>query len=289
MQIDGHTKIVGVMGWPVEHTLSPAMHNAALEKMGLNWVYVPLPVAPDHLSAAVAGMRAIKSPGWNLTIPHKLGVIPLLDTVVPEAQAVGAVNTVVNQNGHLTGYNTDITGFMRSVKKEGFCPKNGEPVVVAGSGGVARAIVYALHQAGCEVTVVSRSHDKIAKMCDEIQVDATILEYRDAQVQSVMKKSRLLVNATSLGMGAQADEMIPVPVETMPTGALVFDTVYAPAETKLMTFARRNGYSACNGLGMLLMQGAVALELWTQDEVPVETMNSALLDAVNARASIAPH
>ena len=126
-------------------------------------------------------------------------------------------------------------------------------------------------------------------MCDEIQVAAKILEYHDAQVQSVMKKSRLLVNATSLGMGAQAGEMIPVPVEMLPAGALVFDTVYAPAETKLMKMARQCGYPACNGLGMLLMQGAAALELWTQDDVPVETMNSALLDAVRVRTSIAPH
>ncbi|MHB1460276.1 MAG: shikimate dehydrogenase [Armatimonadota bacterium] len=283
MQIDGRTKIIGVMGWPVEHTLSPAMQNAALEEMGLNWVYIPMPVNPDHLGDAVAGMRAINSPGWNLTIPHKLNIIPLLDVVMPEALAVGAVNTVVRRDGRLVGYNTDIAGFRRSAEKEGFRPSGGEPVLVAGSGGVARAIAYALSHAGCDLTVVSRNLQKTAQMCAEIGITANVIEYHDEQVPYIMQRSQLLVNATSLGMGAQADCSLPLPLEMLNKGALVFDTVYSPAETKLMTQARLLGYPTCNGLGMLLMQGAAALELWTQRDVPIESMNNAIQQAFQSR------
>lgn len=283
MQINGHTKIVGVMGWPVEHTLSPAMHNAALSEMAINWVYMPLSVAPQHLAEAVAGMKAIGSPGWNLTIPHKLNIIPLLDKVMPEALAVGAVNTVVNRDGQLVGYNTDVVGFLRSAEKEGFRPTGGEPVLVAGSGGVARAVAYALYHAGCEVTVVSRNLQKTAQMCEEIQISAHVIEYHDEQVPYVMQRAHLLVNATSLGMGAQAESSLPLPLDRLKGDALVFDTVYSPADTKLMKQARLFGYSTCNGLGMLLMQGVAALELWTQSDVPVESMNNAIQAAISSR------
>ncbi len=283
MHIDGRTKIIGVMGWPVEHTLSPAMQNAALEEMGINWVYVPMSVNPDDLSDVVAGLRAIHSPGWNLTIPHKLNILPLLDVVTPEAKAVGAVNTVVRRDDLLIGYNTDIAGFLRSAEKEGFKPSGGEPVMVAGSGGVARAITYALSHAGCDLTVVSRNLQKTAQMCAEIEITANVIEYHDEQVPSIMQRSQLLVNATSLGMGAQADCSLPLPLELLNKSALVFDTVYSPAETRLMNQARQLGHHACNGLGMLLMQGAAALELWTQRDVPIESMNNAIQQAFQSR------
>ena len=274
LNINGQTKLVGLIGYPVKHSLSPAMHNSAFAALDLNWCYVPLPVHPDRLGEAVAGLRAMSFVGANVTVPHKEAVMSYLDHVTPEAQAIGAVNTLVMCEGRSIGHNTDWQGFLTALGEGGFDP-HGKRVVVLGAGGAARAVVYALAQAGAQVAVLNRT---LARAQALVQGFSHLFPSLPLTLQTLKEQTaeaHLLVNATPIGTWPEVDKSIWPEDLAFPGHLTVFDLVYNPRQTKLLRQARAAGAKAIGGLGMLVHQGAVAFELWTGEKAPVETMYEA--------------
>lgn len=282
-RIDGHTRLVGLIGYPVEHTRSPQMHNAAFEALGLNYCYVPLAVAPADLSAAIAGLAALGFVGVNVTIPHKQAVIPYLDELSAEAQAIGAVNTIVFAGGRRIGYNTDGAGFLRALTDRGFSAA-GRRALVLGAGGAARAVVYALAQAGAEVTVLNRTEAKAASLAAELRryVPGEIQSgaLASGQIARLAPAVDLVVNATSVGMGAHVGES-PWPADApFPSTAIAYDLIYSGAvgarPTAFLRQAEAAGAQTLDGSYMLVYQGALAFEKWTGQPAPVAVMMAAL-------------
>jgi shikimate dehydrogenase len=272
---DARTQLVGLIGWPVEHSLSPAMHNAAFEALGLNWHYVPLPVAPGRVEAALRGLEALGFRGANVTVPHKLAVVPLLDGVAGDARALGAVNTLDVRRGEdggaiTTGHNTDARGFVGALRAGGFEPAGGGRAVVVGAGGAARSVVYGLLAGGMnEVAVLNRTperaHALVADLAGHVP-DGVLLRGVRLTVETLVESARgadLLVNATTLGMWPRVEGSIWPEAVSLPAHLTVFDLVYNPLETRFLGQARRAGARAIDGLGMLVGQGAIAFSLWT--------------------------
>ena len=274
LSINGQAKLVGLIGYPVEHSLSPVMHNSAFAALNLSWCYVPLPVRPERLGEAVAGLRALSLVGANVTVPHKEAVMPHLDHVAPEAQAIGAVNTIVVREGKLIGYNTDWQGFLTALSESGFDPQ-GKQAVVVGAGGAARAVVYALAQAGAQVTVLNRTLARAQALVQDFSPLFPSLPLTPQILEERTAKAYLLVNTTPVGMWPEVDKSIWPENLAFPGHLTVFDLVYNPRQTKLLRQARAVGAKAVGGLGMLVHQGAVAFELWTGEKAPVETMYEA--------------
>jgi len=279
LNINGQTKFVGLIGYPVEHSLSPAMHNSAFAALNLNWCYVPLPVHPERLGEAVAGLRAMSFVGANVTVPNKEAVMSYLDEVTPEAQAIGAVNTIVMREGKSIGHNTDWQGFLTALSEGGFDPQ-GKRAVVLGAGGAARAVVYALAQAGAQVTVLNRTparaqtlvHD-FSPLFPSISLRSLRLTLQTLEEQTA--DTHLLVNTTPVGMWPEVDKSLWPEELAFPSHLTVFDLVYNPRQTKLLRQGRAVGAKVIGGLGMLVYQGAAAVELWTGEKAPVETMYEA--------------
>jgi shikimate dehydrogenase len=272
--ITGKTKVCGLIGDPVEHTMSPAMHNAAFEKTGLDYVYLPFHVKPEQLPRAVEGLRALNVKGFNVTIPHKVAVIPLLDSLDPLAEKIGAVNTVVNDAGRLRGYNTDAEGFLRALVENGIKPGR-KKVVILGAGGASRAISYILAEKGARLTILNRQQEldwaeDIAELIKEdFKRDVIVLEL--GHIGEVMDGVDVLVNATSVGMSPAGDKS-PVPAALLKKVPAVFDIVYNPIRTKLCRDAAAAGAKIISGVDMLAWQGALAFEKWTGQAAPVELM-----------------
>jgi shikimate dehydrogenase len=282
--ISATTRLCGVIGDPVSHTLSPAMHNAAIASLGLDYVYLAFQVKSAGLGAAVQGMRALGIRGLNVTVPHKVAVQPFLDELDPLAQDIGAVNTIVNDNGKLKGYNTDAGGFLQSLSAAGFAPL-GKKVVLLGAGGAARAIGFALAQSGAHITVLNRKSRLeqgilLAQHLERVsKARVQALELSEASLKSALARAHLLVNATSVGM-APGTEETPVPSQLLKPGLTVFDVVYSPLETRLLRDATARGCTVISGLEMLVRQGALAFELWTGQEAPLDVMRQAALEAL---------
>jgi shikimate dehydrogenase len=274
MIISGKTKICALIGDPIEHTMSPAMHNTAFQKLGLDYTYVAFKVKPEELPQAVAGLKALNIIGFNVTIPHKVTVIPLLDSLDPLAEKVGAVNTVVNDNGKLKGFNTDAEGFYRALTEHGFKPKN-KKVVVLGAGGASRAITYILAKEGASLTILNRqqeldwAEDIAGLIREDFRKDVKVLELGD--LSKALPKTDLLVNATSVGMSPSADTS-PVPAKLLAGVPLVFDIVYNPLKTKLLQDAAAASIKTISGIDMLVWQGALAFDKWTGRKAPIDLM-----------------
>ena len=281
--ISAKTTLVGLMGWPIGHSVSPAMHNAAFAALELDWCYVPLPVDPTLPGAvgdAVRGIRAIGIRGINVTVPHKQAVLPFLDRVAPAAQAMRAVNTIIVQaDGSLTGDNTDAPGFVADLRAHGVEPA-GQRVLVLGAGGSARAIVYGLAQAGAvHITVANRSTERAAALLADLRpfLAHTHLDIAGlpAGLSRAAAAADLIVNCTSLGMTPRT-ETTPWPADLQfRPGQTVYDLVYNTAETLLLRQARTDGAPAIGGLGMLIWQGALAFQHWTGQMPPVDVMRAA--------------
>ena len=286
--IDGTTRVVGLIGWPVAHSLSPVMHNAAFAARGLNWVYVPFPVPPEQVKDAVRGIRALGLRGVNVTVPHKEAVMPHLDRITPEAQAIGAVNTVVVEpDGLIWGTNTDAAGFLDDLQAHGV-EVEGRSVLVLGAGGAARAVVYALARAGAQVTVANRTIGRAVELVRHLHTVLPAARFRvvDLRPETLAQEAErhtLLVNATSVGMWPEV-EASPWPAGIgFGTIEVVYDLVYTPAVTRLMREAEAWGCRAIGGLGMLVRQGAEAWRLWTGEQPPVEVMMAAAREALAGR------
>ena len=277
--IDGRTKLVGLIGWPVEHSLSPAMHNAAFAELGLNWCYVPLPVARGRLEEAVRGLVALGFAGANVTAPHKEAVMAHLDEVAPGARAIGAVNTIVVREERTVGHNTDWRGFLAALREGGFSPE-GKRAVVLGAGGAARAVVYALAHAGSEVAILNRTPQRAEALVEAFSslfpsASLAAFPLTAKALREQVAEADLLVNATPLGTWPEVDRSPWPEGLALPGHLTVFDLVYNPSQTRLLQQAAAAGARAIGGLGMLVHQGAAAFRLWTGLEPPVEAMYEA--------------
>lgn len=276
--IDGKTALYGIFGFPVEHTLSPSMHNVAFKKLGINAAYLAFSIPHNKLKEAVRATRVLNIQGLNVTVPHKERIIPLLDALSEEASLIGAVNTVVVKKNKLIGYNTDGQGFIRSLEEISFNPRN-KSFLIVGSGGASRSICVSL----------SRLKIKEIFICDIVKEKARALKthinrispkcYIEAVGIDSLKVLRdrldILVNATPLGL--KETDRLPVDKRLLRKDIFVYDLIYNPSRTKLVSLAGRNGLKYSNGLGMLLFQGALSFELWTNQEPPVRVMRQALL------------
>jgi len=278
----GGTKLVGVMGWPVEHSVSPPMHNAAFRRLGLDWAYVPLAVRPEEMPEAVAGLRALGFIGANATVPHKRMLYDLVDELTPAAQAIGAANTLHIRPEGLLGHNTDAAGFDRALR-EANMPPEGRHALVLGAGGAARAVVYALASSSTTVTILNRTVAKAESlanaMADAMSAGAIAsMEAGPLDRQTLAHYSsrvNLVVNTTPLGMWPHV-ERSPWPADLpFPREAGCYDLVYNPRRTQLLRQAEAAGAAISDGLGMLVHQGAEAFELWTQQSAPVAVMRAA--------------
>ncbi|MCS7066771.1 MAG: shikimate dehydrogenase [Fimbriimonadales bacterium] len=273
-QIDAETQLVGVLGNPVRHSLSPAMHNAAFRALRLNWVYLAFEVPPESLADALRGMRALGIRGLNLTIPHKEAAVALVDALTPAAHSIGAVNTLFWDEGRLTGDNTDSAGFLQAARAAG-CDPAGLHALVIGAGGSARAVAHALRSIGCRITLANRTPERAHALAQAFGVEQVLPLQREA-LRPLMNRVQFVVNCTSLGMEPYADAMPDVPLEALPSEAWVCDLVYRPLQTRLLQTAQQLGLRTVDGLGMLVYQGALAFERWTGTSAPVETMRTAL-------------
>ena len=258
------------------------MHNAAFRYLEFNVTYEALEVPPAALQEAVSSLRAERVLGANVTVPHKQAVVPFLDALSDAAEAIGAVNTIVNNNGRLVGHNTDAAGFLRALIEADFGPRD-KRVVVLGAGGAARAVVYALLTAGvAEVGVYNRTPDKAEALVNAFSNLGTVNVIEPGDLDARVRGADGLVNTTSVGMarGGHDPDTSPLPGALVPYRGFVCDIVYRPPKTRLLRDAEATGLRAQNGLPMLVYQGAEALELWTGRDAPVEVMRRAALDAL---------
>ena len=281
----GKTRNLGVMGWPVEHSLSPVMQNAALERAGMDYAYIALPVPPEHLEKAVEGLKVVGFCGWNVTIPHKTAIMNFMDEVDSSARMIGAVNTVVNKDGRLKGFNTDAAGFLRGLEHSNF-KADGKNAVLLGAGGAARAVIWGLCQAGVSKIVIGVRNPGKAEPLAKVFRDYTdlyVFDWGTDEFRDALKGAELLVNTTPLGMEPKVDGMPPVELELLPKGTLVYDIIYTPSETRLLREAKRLGFSVVNGEYMLAGQGAEAFRMWTGKAPDESLMRRALREALTMR------
>jgi shikimate dehydrogenase len=284
MNITSKTRVCALIGDPVEHSMSPPMHNAAYAELGLDFVYVSFRVASERLPEAVAGLRALNVRGFNVTMPHKVAIIPLLDSLDPLAEKIGAVNTVVNDDGVLTGHNTDGLGVLQALRVKGVEPE-GKKVVVVGAGGASRSISYVLAREGARLTILNRkleldwAENIAASLRKDLGAEAGVLELGFSQLQSALAGADILVQATSVGMGPQADASL-VPAELLTGGLTVFDVIYYPLKTKLLREAEAAGCLTIGGVDMLAWQGVLCFEKWTGLTPSFETMRREALKII---------
>lgn len=275
---------VGLIGFPVEHSLSPAMHGAAFDALGIKGSYGLLNTPPAEFEARVEECVRAGYTGWNVTVPHKERMASLLDEMSSEVRATGACNTVRVEGGRLVGYNTDIAGFLMGLEEAGGV-EAGVSAVVMGAGGSARAVVYALAGSGFGVTILARNEGQARGLADEMagvgRVGWGRLEA--GEMSAKMQGARLLVNCTPIGMWPEV-EATPIPAGLeMHVGLLVYDLIYRPRPTRLLQEAAEAGCRAQDGLAMLIGQGAAAFEIWTGHEAPVGVMREACLRELEKR------
>lgn len=262
------------------------MHNAAIEHLRIDYVYVPFHVLPGALERAVGGVRALDIAGVNITIPHKERVISFLDEISDHACQIGSVNTVVNQGGRLFGDTTDGPGFVRSVEAV-WGAIGGARVLILGAGGSAKAVSFALARLGCRLVIANRTRERGAELADSLMAAfgenaARSVGLERDELTREMKDADLLVNTTSVGM-SPAVGGIPIDPDLLRPGMMVYDLVYNPLRTRLVEEAESRGARAVSGLGMLVYQGALSFEMWTGAEAPVEVMEKAALGHFNCR------
>ena len=281
------TQVYAILGYPVGHSRSPAMHNRAFSELGLDAVYVPFEVHPSQLAAAISGLRALNIAGANITLPHKTAVMALLDRVEPRAQAIGAVNTLFWEGDLLCGDNTDAPGLAHSLEEAGVELANTAATIV-GAGGAARAAVVGLAQAGAaKITVSARRLDAASALIQSLQnplqqTRCTLTTCDMGDLSSAFKHTDILVQATSATLGesdAAHTFAASLPLAALPPHATVTDLVYKPLETTVLAAAKARGLKTVDGLGMLLHQGALAFERWTNCKAPIAAMRAALIES----------
>ena len=277
MIISGKTRVCGVIGDPIEHTLSPIMHNAAFKALKLDFAFLAFKVKAADVEKAVSGMRALGIHGLNVTMPHKSAVINYLDEVDQAAKAIGSVNTILNKDGRLFGFNTDGVGALQALRENGVEPR-GKKVLLLGAGGAARAIAYTLAREADELVILNRTAKQAAELANLLKQTFDRKVVADTlssnAIKDTLQDSDLLINATSVGMKPNANKT-PVAFEWLRPDLAVMDIVYNPVETKLAKDAKAAGAKVVSGFEMLIYQGAASFEIWTGHSAPVEVMRHA--------------
>jgi len=283
-EITASTRLCGIIGDPVEHSVSPAMHNAAFSHLNLNYVYLPFHVSKENLPGAIAGIRSLNFKGVNITVPHKSAVIPYLDEIDTLAEGIGAVNTIVNENRILRGYNTDAPGFLHMLLLEGIDPSQ-KKIAILGAGGAAKAIAFILADKGSRLTILNRHLERAEKLAGAIlhtfRKDVVARELNEKNLRVTLEDSEILINTTSVGMFPHSTEIL-VPPDMLRSGLTVIDIIYNPPKTRLLVEAEKRGLKTINGVDMLVAQGAIAFNLWTGKEAPLLEMKSAVTRALKA-------
>ena len=279
-ELTGKTRVCGVIGDPIEHTLSPTMQNAAFSALKLDVAFLAFKVKPAELENAVNGMRALNIRGLNVTMPHKSTVMNFLDRIDLSAQIVNSVNTILNKESKLFGFNTDGVGALKALRENGVEPK-GRKVLLLGAGGAARAIAYAMAKESDELAVLNRTVKPAQELVKLLEKTANKKIVAGAlspkEIQQNLQDSDILINATSIGMKPKVDESLVAPKLLRPDLA-VMDIVYNPIETKLAKDAKAAGAKVVSGVEMLIYQGAASFEIWTGKSAPVEVMRQAALN-----------
>ena len=273
-EITGKSRVCGVIGDPIGHSISPAMHNAAFRALNLDYVYVPFRVSREDLPRAVDGLCALNICGVNVTIPHKVSIIPLLDEIDEFARKIGSVNVVANNNGRLIGYNTDAPGFLHALKDHGI-ELEGKSAVVLGAGGAACSICFALAEQGASLTILNRTQGNAARFAVEISEmtgrPIQVLGLNKENLAAATESCDILINATSVGMYPEVEATLVDSCMIKPY-QIVVDIVYNPLKTRLLNEAERAGARIVSGVDMLIWQGALAFEIWTGRQAPINIM-----------------
>lgn len=284
MEIRGETKVLGIFGYPVKHTFSPLIHNAAFRNKGLDYVYLPFEVKPEDLKEATKAIRALNLLGVSVTVPHKETIVPFLDDITEEALLSGAVNTILNRDGFLIGYNTDGEGYIQSLKNDtGFDPK-GKTILILGAGGAAKGILASLAmRSPVRVIISNRTRSRASRLVKEFQgkfpdVELKSIDLKIDTLKRCLQDTHLLINATTMGM--EGKETVKLPLASLPKDGIVSDIVYKPLDTPMIKQAESLGIKTHKGLGMLLEQGALGFKIWTGVEAPVEVMREILLKKI---------
>jgi shikimate dehydrogenase len=280
MKISGKTRVCGVIGDPVEHSLSPSMHNAAFKELNLDFTYVAFRVRMGELKEAIVGARSLDIHGLNATMPHKNVIAGYLDEIDPKAKSIGAVNTILNNEGKLIGYNTDGVGALRALKENGITP-TGKKILLLGAGGAGKAIAFYAAQEAEELVILNRTPQKAEKLADVLhrEFDKRIIgkDFSPKIIGEELKDADILVNATSVGMHPNVNRSL-VPPNSLKTDLYVMDIIYSPLDTKLLQDAKAAGAKVISGIEMLLHQGAASFEIWTNRQAPVKVMKHAVLN-----------
>ncbi|MFW9889697.1 MAG: shikimate dehydrogenase [Candidatus Thorarchaeota archaeon] len=276
-------KRLAIVGYPLGHSMSPIMHNAALAELGLDdeFKYESMPLRSSELRRFVELVRKREIEGANITTPHKTKVITYLSTISPESLAVGAVNTLHRRDGLVIGSNTDIQGFTEAIRESGVNPK-GISAVILGAGGAARSVAYGLAEAGAtRLGIFNRTVDAARRLTSAISRGRSLEVHSGLEpTEDDLKNTDLLVNCTPVGMAGHSPKASPLESSVLPRGVVVMDLVYNPLRTKLLAEADEAGCNTIDGVGMLVHQGAVGFQLWTGKKAPVEVMRAAVLAAL---------
>ncbi|MFH1825186.1 MAG: shikimate dehydrogenase [Candidatus Firestonebacteria bacterium] len=293
VEINGLTKLTGVFGYPISHSLSPQMHNAAFEYKRLNYVYVPFEVHPKNLKNVLKNLSSSGIVGINLTIPHKEIAYSCVDVLSKEAKLTKAVNTISVRRNKLYGFNTDVEGFLKSLKLDGHINPKGKNVLILGAGGAAKGVAFSLLSAGIRSLIIAnRTYKRAENLVKEInnlsRIDSLAIPLKEDYIKEIIGDIDILINTTSVGL-YKNDKSLPthhqrvrglLSHKSLHSKLLVYDLIYNPVETPLMKEAKIVGAKTLNGLGMLLYQGALSWEIWTGKSAPVEIMKDALLKAI---------
>ena len=283
MKISGGTRVCAVIGDPVEHSLSPVMHNVAFEELNLDFVYVAFRVRREELKDAIIGARSLDIHGLNVTMPHKNTVMRYLDEIDSTASSIGAVNTILNNQGRLVGYDTDGIGALKALKENGITP-NGKKLLLLGAGGAGKAIAFHAAREVEELVILNRTPQKAKKLAEVLRkefnkkINGNTLSTEI--IEKELKDADILVNATAVGMHPNIDQSL-VPPSSLRPNLCVMDIVYNPIETRLAKDAKAVGAKVVSGIEMLVYQGAASFEIWTNRPAPVKVMKQAVLNKLS--------
>lgn len=284
MTYTGKTKNLGVIGYPIKHSLSPVIQNVAIAKANIDYAYIAMPIKPEDLFVAVQGLKALNFIGFNVTIPHKVNIMQYLDEIDEMAKLIGAVNTVHIKNNKLYGYNTDAIGFINPLLKQNIAIE-GQNAVILGAGGACRAIICGLiKQKIKQITLGVRNPMKAQLLADDFKelVKIKVCDWHNEEFKGNLAKADLLINTTPLGMeGKNVDNKPPIDWQVVNKTAFVYDIIYTPAETKFLQEAKTYGHKVLNGEQMLAEQGAEALKIWTNANIDVDIMVQTLNNYLN--------
>lgn len=283
--LNGKAKLVGLLGYPISHSLSPQMHNTAFSHLGLGYAYLTFDTKEDNLNDVVKSMRVLNVKGFNVTMPNKANIIPLLDEVSPEAQWMGAVNTVLNDNGKLIGYNTDGRGYVQSLREAGIAFE-GKKIVVAGAGGAGKAVCVQLAVDGArEIVILDMNEEAAVALSNTINekipsCKAEGMGFSDENLKEALRTADMLTNCSPLGMTPHEDKSIIADPSVLRRDLIVSDVVYKPAKTKLLKMAEAAGCKTINGFGMMIWQGAMAFKIWTGEDMPVDLVRQKFMETL---------